>query len=134
MRINSMHWTAGFKGAALGTLLAGAVLPAAAQTVYGLAAMGGTAPTSLVTFMATAPSTFTATLPITGLTLGQTLVGPDSRPNTGQLFALGYNPTGTQAHRHTGTIIHAEPCHRRTCSGGGGTHPQPGHHDQPDWL
>jgi hypothetical protein len=51
----------------------------------------------LATFQATAPGTFTATTPITGLASGQTLVGLDSRPNTGQLFALGYNPTGTQA-------------------------------------
>ncbi|WP_201986897.1 DUF4394 domain-containing protein [Hymenobacter rubidus] len=69
---------------------------AQAQTVYGLATTAG-AVTSLVTFQATAPGTLTATTPITGLGTGQTLVGLDSRPNTGQLFALGYNPTGTQA-------------------------------------
>jgi hypothetical protein len=82
---------------ALGLLLAGATaLPAAAQTVYGLSVGTGGA-VSLVTFSATAPGTFTATLPVTGLTAGQTLVGLDTRPNTGQLFALGYNPTGTQS-------------------------------------
>ena len=98
MLINSTRWRATLKGAALSTLLAGAaMLPAAAQTVYGLASVAGTTVTSLVTFNATAPGTLTATLPITGLTAGQTLVGLDSRPNTGQLFALGYNPTGTQA-------------------------------------
>ena len=101
MRINSTHWTAGFKGAALGTLLAGAVLPAAAQTVYGLAAMGGTAPTSLVTFMATAPSTFTATLPITG---------PHAGPNPGRArLTAQYRPTicaGLQPNGHTGTQAH----------------------------
>ena len=85
------------RGLALGALLAGALaLPAAAQTVYGLAS-GTSGAASLVTFNATAPGTFTATLPITGLTAGQTLVGLDTRPNTGQLFALGYNPTGTQS-------------------------------------
>jgi hypothetical protein len=31
------------------------------------------------------------------LAAGQTLVGLDARPATGELFALGYNPTGTQA-------------------------------------
>ena len=36
----------------------------------------------------TAPLVNTA---ITGVTVGQTLVGIDSRPNTGQLFALGYD-------------------------------------------
>ncbi|ALW85511.1 hypothetical protein AUC43_10655 [Hymenobacter sedentarius] len=77
------------------------MLPASAQTVYGLASVAGMAATSLVTFDATAPGTFTATLPITGLGVGQTLVGLDTRPNTGQLFALGYNPTGTQAQLYT---------------------------------
>lgn len=36
-------------------------------------------------------------MPITGLTAGQSLVGLDTRPNTGQLFALGYTAAGTQA-------------------------------------
>ena len=40
-------------------------------------------------------------MPITGLTAGQTLVGLDSRPNTGQLFALGYAATGIQAQLYT---------------------------------
>ena len=68
---------------------------AQAQTVYGLATSAALTQ-NLVAFTATAPGTFTSTLPITGLTAGQTLVGLDARPNTGQLFALGYNPTGTQ--------------------------------------
>ncbi|MCC3152693.1 DUF4394 domain-containing protein [Hymenobacter sp. BT770] len=102
MLITSTTWKAALKGAAFGTLLAGAtMLPAAAQTVYGLASVAGTAATSLVTFVATAPGTFTATVPITGLGVGQTLVGLDARPNTGQLFALGYNPTGTQVQLYT---------------------------------
>ncbi|MFD1468253.1 DUF4394 domain-containing protein [Hymenobacter caeli] len=67
-----------------------------AQTVYGLLSPAAVTQ-SLVTFSAATPGTFTATLPITGLTAGQTLVGLDTRPNTGQLFALGYNPTGTQS-------------------------------------
>ncbi|RZK30162.1 MAG: DUF4394 domain-containing protein, partial [Hymenobacter sp.] len=29
------------------------------------------------------------------------IVGIDVRPNTGELFALGYNPTGTQAQLYT---------------------------------
>jgi hypothetical protein len=71
-----------------------------AQTVYGLVSTAG-AVTSLATFQATTPGTFTATVPITGLGAGQTLVGLDTRPNTGQLFALGYNATGTQAQLYT---------------------------------
>ena len=77
--------------AALG-LSAGA---AQAQTVYGLSTTSSPAVSSLVTFNATTPGTLTATVPITGLTAGQTLVGLDVRPNTGQLFALGYNATTT---------------------------------------
>ncbi len=88
--------------AALGVALLAAG-PASAQTVYGLASFAtvNLPPPSLVTFSATAPGTFTATRAITGLTAGQTLVGLDSRPNTGQLFALGYNPTGTQSQLYT---------------------------------
>ncbi|MCI1189069.1 DUF4394 domain-containing protein [Hymenobacter sp. DH14] len=73
---------------------------AQAQTVYGLVSTAG-AVSSLATFQATAPGTFTATVPITGLATGQTLVGLDTRPNTGQLFALGYTATGTQAQLYT---------------------------------
>jgi hypothetical protein len=56
---------------------------------------------NLVTFDAATPGSFTATAAISGITAGQTLVGLDSRPNTGELFALGYNPTGTQAQLYT---------------------------------
>ena len=73
---------------------------AQAQTVYGLVSTAGTV-TSLATFQATAPGTFTATVPIAGLPAGQTLVGLDTRPNTGQLFALGYTAAGTQAQLYT---------------------------------
>ena len=86
-----------YGGFALGLLLAGATLPATAQTIYGLSSVG---PASLVTFSATAPGTAT-TVPITGVATGQTVAGIDVRPNTGELFALGYNPTGTQAQLYT---------------------------------
>ena len=83
---------------ALSALLAGATaLPAAAQTIYGLSSTSDPAVASLVTFSATAPGTFTTTVPITGFTAGQTLVGIDVRPNTGQVFALGYAAATTQA-------------------------------------
>ena len=85
-----------YRLAALAGLLLLSTQAAQAQTVYGLLSAPAPATTqSLVTFSATAPGTLTATLPITGLATGQTLVGLDSRPNTGQLFALGYNPTVT---------------------------------------
>ncbi|OUJ75598.1 DUF4394 domain-containing protein [Hymenobacter crusticola] len=68
-----------------------------AQTVYGLLATPLPTPTqSVVTFNATTPAAFTANVPITGTTVGA-IVGLDVRPNTGQLFALGYNSTTQQA-------------------------------------
>ena len=72
---------------------------AQAQTAYGL--QTSATATSLVTFQVTAPGTLTATTAITGLGAGQTLVGLDSRPNTGQLFALGYTAATTQVQLYT---------------------------------
>jgi hypothetical protein len=94
----SSAWRSAFLGLAALGLSTGA---AQAQTVYGLASTSSPAVASLVTFNATTPGTFTATVPITGFTAGQTIVGIDVRPNTGELFALGYNPTGTQAQLYT---------------------------------
>jgi hypothetical protein len=84
-------------------LVSAAVLPAAAQTAYGLAAFGGNAIASqtLVTFDVTTPGTFTALVPITGLTVGLSLVGLDTRPATGELFALGYDQNTSQAQLYT---------------------------------
>lgn len=94
------HLSTSSRLAAAAALLLLTSATAQAQTVYGLFSTAG-AVTSLATFQATAPGTFTATVPVTGLGAGQTLVGLDTRPNTGQLFALGYNPTGTQAQLYT---------------------------------
>ncbi|RZK40703.1 MAG: DUF4394 domain-containing protein [Hymenobacter sp.] len=89
-----------WRGALLGVALLASASVAQAQTVYGLSITSSVA-TSLVTFNAATPGTFTATVPITGFTAGQAIVGIDVRPNTGELFALGYNPTGTQAQLYT---------------------------------
>ncbi len=62
---------------------------AEAQTAYGLITTSPTT-SSLVTFQLATPTTFTATVPVIGLATGQVLVGMDSRPGTGELFALGY--------------------------------------------
>jgi hypothetical protein len=105
MHTNLTRWTKAARSLALGSLLAGAgALPAAAQTVYGLLtsiALTGTASVNVVTFQATAPGTFTVNVPITGLASGQALVGLDTRPATGQLFALGYNDSNNQAQLYT---------------------------------
>ncbi|RQO30102.1 hypothetical protein DBR32_10980 [Taibaiella sp. KBW10] len=44
---------------------------------------------------ASAPGTITTPISVSGLTPGQKLVGIDYRPNTGELYALGYNATIT---------------------------------------
>ncbi|MDF7813562.1 DUF4394 domain-containing protein [Hymenobacter sp. YC55] len=103
MLANFTRWTSACKGVALGTLLAGVVaLPTAAQTIYGLS--GTAAANTLVSFSATAPGTVLSTLPITGTTPGQTIVGMDFRPNTGQLFAMGYDATTTGANAQLYTL------------------------------
>lgn len=48
--------------------------------------------TQLIRFSANTPNTI-ASAPITGVTLGEALVGIDFRPATGELFALGVNST-----------------------------------------
>jgi hypothetical protein len=73
-------------------------MPGAAQTVYGLATyrIGSVAfPVSLVTFDVQAPSTFTSSVPITGIAPNQLPVGLDIRPNTGEFFVFGYNTVST---------------------------------------
>ncbi|HEX8350816.1 MAG TPA: DUF4394 domain-containing protein [Hymenobacter sp.] len=83
-----------FIGAAALLVAAG---PVSAQTVFGLSG------SNLVSFNATAPAAITSTTAIMGVTTGQTLVGLDFRPNTGELFALGYNydTTAPQAQLYT---------------------------------
>lgn len=83
--------------ATLGLLAAGSVSAQTnTTTAFGLS-LTTSLTTNLVTFDITAPGVFLSNLPVTGITAGQTLVGIDFRPNTGELFGLGYNATGTQA-------------------------------------
>lgn len=69
---------------------------AQAQTVVGL-----TASNQLTTFNASAPGTLSATIAITGIDAGQMIVGMDFRPNTGQLYALGYDNMTNSARLYT---------------------------------
>src|SRR5215217_5265039 len=52
--------------------------------------------TNLLTFDTASPTT-TATIPITGVTAGETLVGIDVRPQNGILYGLGVNATANTA-------------------------------------
>jgi len=63
---------------------AGLAKPAAAELLIGL-----TASNELVRFDSGAPSSFGPLIGITGLMGGETLVGLDYRPATGQLYAIG---------------------------------------------
>ena len=58
-----------------------------AQTIYALNKSN-----QLLSFSAASPTAITKTTAITGLLAGQNLVGMDSRPRTGELYVLGYNP------------------------------------------
>lgn len=79
------------RGPLLGLALLGLSAGAAqAQTVYGLGA-GPAGAVTLVSFAAGTPGTLASGVAITGIATGQTLVGLDFRPNTGELFALGYD-------------------------------------------
>jgi|TARA_R110001599_G_scaffold344398_1_gene567886 hypothetical protein len=60
--------------------------------------------TQLVRFAISKPATTTTTVVITGVTMGESLVGIDFRPATGQLFALGVNPTADN-----GTVYLIDP-------------------------
>ncbi|KAA9327625.1 DUF4394 domain-containing protein [Hymenobacter busanensis] len=78
---------------ALGVLGLAAAPAAQAQVVYGLSG------TDLTSVNLASPLTSQTRQPITGILPGQTLVGLDFRPATGELYALGYNaaPADTAA-------------------------------------
>lgn len=70
---------------------------AAAQSIVGI-----TTSNELFTISNPAsPGTVTATVAVTGLAAGQTVAGMDFRPNTGELYALGYNAVNGNAQLYT---------------------------------
>jgi trimeric autotransporter adhesin len=56
---------------------------------------------SLISFDTDSPGNVRTQVGISGLTMGQTLVGLDFRPKTGQLVALGYNATNSECQLYT---------------------------------
>ncbi len=66
------------------------------QTIYGL-----TTDNKIVSFNAAAPNTITSTPSVSGVKLGQMLIGLDVRPATGEVFALGYDATNDSATVYT---------------------------------
>jgi hypothetical protein len=75
----------------------------AVRTQIPVAAGLNATPANLVLFRADTPGT-TTTIPISGVTGGETLVGMDFRPATGQLMGLGIN-----AAANTGTLYLIDP-------------------------
>ncbi len=76
----------------------------ATSSPVGAAVSGGpvlalTATNSLIGFNAATPGTLTQTTPITGLQVGEVIVGIDVRPATGELFAVGV--AGTTGRMYT---------------------------------
>ena len=80
--------------------------PAALPAITGQLVYGITASNNLITFDSGNPGVVRTIVGITGLPATQTLVGTDFRPNTGQLFGLGYDAaaTGTTANSQLYTI------------------------------
>ncbi len=69
---------------------------AQSQTIYGLTTDG-----KIATFNATTPSMVTSTPSVSGVKTGQTLIGLDVRPATGELFALGFDVSNDSATVYT---------------------------------
>lgn len=74
----------------------GVGLPLQGQLVYAV-----TNTDRLISFDTQSPDVVRSLVTITGIATGQTLVGTDFRPNTGELFGLGYNSTNREARLYT---------------------------------
>ncbi|GEM_PF-344560 len=85
-----------FQKLMLSCLLAmGCFANASAQIVYGLSG------STLFSFDLAPPTTLLGTAPIVGVASGQTIEGIDFRPNTGELYAIGYNQGTGEARLYT---------------------------------
>lgn len=69
--------------------------------VTGRMAYALTSNNNLISFDTDLPGTVRRIVGITGLGMGQTLVGTDFRPATGELFGLGYNAANGEARLYT---------------------------------
>jgi len=82
--------------------IAAAIAPRSVPALQGQLAYAVTTNNNLISFDTQNPSVIRTLVAITGLPAAQTLVGTDFRPNTGQLFGLGYSPTaGNNARLYT---------------------------------
>ena len=82
--------------------IAAAIAPRVVPALTGQLAYAVTSNNNLISFDTQNPSVIRTLVAITGLGATQTLVGTDFRPNTGQLFGLGYDPaTGANDRLYT---------------------------------
>jgi hypothetical protein len=65
------------------------------QVIYALSG------NNLISFQANAPSTLLSSVAISGIAPGQSVAGLDFRPNTGELYAMGYNQATGQSRLYT---------------------------------
>ena len=79
-------------------LFAGTALPAAAVPFAGLVSGTGN---QIAGFDSTAPGTITSTLNVTGLRAGENLGSIDTRPATGELYAVGSRQVGVPGSLYT---------------------------------
>ncbi len=81
-------------------------IPAAAETLFGV-----TDQNTLVTFSSLNPSILTSQVALSGLQMGEKLVGIDFRPATGQLFGVGSSSRLYSINRNSGaaTAVGAGP-------------------------
>lgn len=70
-----------------------------AQTIYALSG------DNLISFDAASPANLLSNKSITGIAAGQSIAGLDFRPNTGELYALGYNQMTGEARLYTLNLI-----------------------------
>ncbi|MDO8971954.1 MAG: DUF4394 domain-containing protein, partial [Saprospiraceae bacterium] len=82
---SSLQIFASMRGLFLGLALLLGASQISAQTIYALSG------NNLISFRATAPGTLLSNVAITGIPASMSIAGMDFRPNTGQLYAMGYN-------------------------------------------
>lgn len=96
--------------------IAVAIAPPSDAPIAGQLAFALNAANALVSFDTESPESIRTQVGVSGITAGQTLVGMDFRPATGELIGLGYNPMNSQAQLYTintgtgmATAINAQP-------------------------
>jgi hypothetical protein len=92
---SSLQIFASVRGLFLGLALLLGASQISAQTIYALSG------NNLISFRATAPATLLSNVAITGIPASMSIAGLDFRPNTGQLYAMGYNQGSGMARLYT---------------------------------